>query len=147
MGPLTEGKTRYAEKKRCGVRPKVPPPAPTPIPAKEKIIHNKGLHSQVSMCNIMSASLLFGGAGILVATTFNVLAITYIISIAISLGAVYLLSKYKSINIIHARNMKNDTFVLWFIIFFGPIMTLFVLTMLLLPPGKKVKTKGSNETK
>lgn len=73
MGPLTEGKTLHAEKKRRNVRPKLPPPAPIPKVANAKIgthkIHkviNEKLHSQISIGNIVLAGLLFGSAGILI---------------------------------------------------------------------------------
>lgn len=125
MGPLTEGKTRHA---------------------KKKIKHNEGVHTQTSLHSIILDSLLFGGACTLVASTFNFLVIVYIVSIAVSFGAMYLLPKFKSINITHARNMKQDALVLWFILFLGPIMTIFTLTMLLLPP-KKSKAEASDETK
>ena len=79
---------------------------------KKKIKHNKGLHTQTSLYNIMLVSLLFGGAGIFVSSTFDFLGIVYMVSIAVSFGEMHLLPKFKSINITHVRNMKYDAFVL-----------------------------------
>ena len=153
MEPLTEGKTLHAKKKRSNVRPKTSPPAPTPIPVmyqkvKKRIIHNQDLHSQVSLCNIMLASLLFGFICIIVAAKIHFLAlsIVYGASIFISLGAIDLLPKFVKVNINHVRKMKYEILVLLFVLFLGPIMTLFILTTLLLPPKKK-KEEVSDETK
>ena len=113
---------------------------------KKEIKHNEDLHTQVSLCNIMLVGLLFGGAGILVADAFDFLGIVYIVSIAISLGAIYLLPKLKSVNIIHANNMKYDSLILLVIMLFGPISTIFIIIAFLLPP-KKEKKEVSDETK
>lgn len=141
MGPLTEGSIKSNIKKQSGnTKPKTPPPAPKRNKStKKEIKHNMGLHSQVSLCSIMSASLLFGVVLITLAKIFNFLIAVYVVSILISLGVIYLLPKFKSVNICHALNMKYDALVLWCILFLGPIMAMFILTTILLPPRKKVK--------
>lgn len=140
MESLTEGAMKSNIKrlsKNGSVKPKAPPPAATPT-EKKHIKHNNEFHTQKTICTIMIVSLLLGCVSIIIAAELHPLALPllYAISISISLVAIYLLPKFKSVNIKHAKNMEHESLIILFVLFSGPIMAMFILTLLLFPTNE-----------
>ena len=127
MGPLTEGNMKGNIKSQT-----------TPT-AKRNIKHSEKMHDENAIYSIMSICLILGGVciGSTAESSYLVLPLLYVVSILISLVGIYLLPKFRSVNINHAKNMRRESLILLFVLFLGPIMAMFVLTILLLPPKKR----------
>ena len=127
MGPLTEGNIKGNIKSQT-----------TPT-KKRNIKHSEKMHDENAIYSIMSICLILGGVciGSTAESSYLVLPLLYVVSILISLVGIYLLPKFRSVNINHAKNMRRESLILLFVLFLGPIMAMFVLTILLLPPKKR----------
>lgn len=134
MKPLTEGNMLHAKKKRKEIK-------------KKMIKHSDKLHTPEHLYMFMSGCMLLGLILIIVAKNLDIVTWVYIISIIISIFAIYHMDKLTCVNILHAKRMRYDHIMTLFVIFFGPITTLFLLITLLLPPKdiKKTFTKKNEK--